>query len=119
MIGDDDWASFYDPDEFGCELQLVLGGDVREVPGMLGAPREPDQLRTGNRNQGGVRAKPGEIIAQVPRSELPSDWAKRQVFLDGKIYTAVEAIPIGRIRVGLVLIPYSEREKTHGEWLRG
>lgn len=118
MIGDDDWQSFFDPDEFGCELRLVLGGDVRDVPGMLGAPREPDQLRTGNRNQGGVRAKPGEIICQVPRSELPADWAKRQVFLDGNVYTAIEAIPIGRIRIGLVLIPYSERSEQHGEWLR-
>lgn len=118
MIGDDDWQSFFDPEEFGCELQMVLGADVRDVPGMLGAPREPDQLRTGNRNQGGVRAKPGEIICQVPRSDLPSDWAKRQVFLDGEIYTAIEALPIGRLRVGLVLIPYSERSETHGEWLR-
>lgn len=118
MIGDDDWRSFFDPEEFGCELQMVLGGDVREVPGMLGAPRSPDQLRTGNRNQGGVRAKPGETICQVPRSELPEDWPQRQVHLDGKIYTAVEVIPVGRIRVALVLVPYSEREKQHGRWLR-
>lgn len=118
MIGDDDWESFFDPDEFGCELRLVLGGDVREVPGMLGAPREPDYLRRSNKAKGGVRAKPGEIIVQVPVSELPADWPERQVHLDGKVYTAVESLPIGRIRVGLVLVPYSEREKAHGGWLR-
>lgn len=118
MIGDDDWASFFDPDEFGCELRMVLGGDVLEVPAMLGAPPELDRMRTGNKVQGGVRAKPGELIAQVPRSELPADWPDRQVHLDGKSYTAVEALPIGRIRVGLVLVPYSEREKQHGRWLR-
>lgn len=119
MIGDDDWESFFDPDEFGCELRLVRDGDVIELLGMLGAPSEPDRLRIGNKAQGGVRAKPGEIICQVPRSDLPSDWPKRQVFLDGKTYTAVEAIPIGRMRTGLVLVPYSERSETHGEWLRG
>ena len=69
MIGDDDWRSFFDPEEFGCELQMVLGGDVREVPGMLGAPRSPDQLRTGNRNQGGVRAKCVNEMAPLIRCQ--------------------------------------------------
>lgn len=118
MIGDDDWGSFFDPDEFGCEVRLVVGTDVIEIQGMLAAPPEPSHLRQGTRTQGGVRAKPLERVLQIANRDLPADWPDRRVELDIGHFTATEAIPIGRLRTGLVLVPYSQRTESHAGWLR-
>lgn len=118
MIGDDDWETFFDPDEFGCEVRLVVGADVIQTTGMLTAAGEPDRLRAGQSTQGGVRAKPGERLLQIATRDLPSDWPERRVELDIGLFSAVEAVPIGRLRTGLILVPHSERTTSHGQWLR-
>lgn len=118
MIGADDLDDFFDPDEFGCEVRLVVGDDVIEIRGMLRPAPQPTELRQGNRSQGGVRSKPGERELQIAAHDLPADWPDRRVELDQGHYTAVEVLPVGRVRVGLVLVPYSERTTEHVQWLR-
>lgn len=118
MIGDDDWASFYDPDEFGCEVALVGDADTLELLGRELAPPELDRLRQGERAQAGVRAKPGERVVEIPAKDLPADWPDRRVDVPSGSYTAVDVQTIGRLRVGLILVPYETRETTHGQWLR-
>lgn len=119
MIGDDDWASFYDPDEFGCSVSLVGDADTLSPPGRMLAKPELDRLRQGQRGgQTGPRVAVTERVLEIPASHLPDDWGQRRVELDIGTFTPVEILPIGHLRVGLVLVPFETRETTHAQWLR-
>ena len=117
MIGEDDLASFYDSDEFGCVAQLLEPGrEPRKVDGMIGAPPASGPMyRTGiDPGAANVRAKPRQMLLQIPSRELPEDWPATKVELDGRSYSITEAEPLGRLRTVLTLIPWGDRSAPAG-----
>lgn len=125
MIGDDDFDSFFDPDEFGCTVTLLeQGREARPVNGMWGQPAAQGRIqRSGNlKTSAQVVAKPNQRVLQVPNDEVPKDFASVKLVADDAEYSIVDSAPIGRLRTLLTLVPFGDREaraedeKSHG-WL--
>lgn len=112
MIGADDIDAFFDPDEFGCTAQLIEPGrEPRSVDGMIGAPQKSQPLYRSGRdfNAANIKGKPRQMILQIPTRDLPENWSKTLVVLDGISYSIAEAEPIGRLRTALTLTPPVDR----------
>ncbi|MDH1551003.1 hypothetical protein [Pseudomonas juntendi] len=122
MIGEDDFASFFDPDEFGVRVVLVEPGqDPRKVDGMLGAPEVTGRVyRTGidpGAAKTGVRLNRKHL--QLPRNEAPASKVGVKVIIDQVEYSIGDIEPLGRLRALLTLIPWGERDQQpeeRGKW---
>ena len=118
MIGDDDFASFFDPGEFGCTVQLLEPGrGPRSVDGMFGKPETSGGLFRAGLDPGAaqVRATPKQRHLQLPRGEVPAEWSTTKVVADGAIYSIADIAPLGRVRSLLTLVPVGDRSAAPGE----
>lgn len=125
MIGADDLQDFFDPEEFGCAVQLIERGQLpRSVNGMWGIPVAIGRMqRSGSPSTGStMRVKPGMDYLQLPNDEVPADYTTTKVVADDAEYSITEVAPLGRLRSLLTLVPYGDRaarledEKSNG-WL--
>lgn len=113
MIGDDDFESFFDPDEFGCTVQLIEPGKApRDVDGMFGKPGASGALyRTGiDPGAAQMKVKPLKEHLQLPTREVPVNWKTARVVSDGVSYSITDVEPLGRVRSVLTLIPFGDRD---------
>ena len=118
MIGADDFATFFDPDEFGCTVRLIEPGrPPRDVDGMFGKPETSGGIyRAGvDPNASTVRAAPKQRHLQLPRSEVPADWQSTKVVADDVTYSIADVAPLGRLRSLLTLTPFGDRTAAPGE----
>lgn len=122
MIGEDDFASFFDPDEFGVRVVLVEPGrSPRDVDGMLGVPEVTGRVyRTGiDPGAAKVGARLNRKHLQLPRSEAPASKVGVKVIIDQIEYSVGDIEPLGRLRSLLTLIPWGDREQQpeeRGKW---
>ncbi|MBF7051756.1 MAG: hypothetical protein ABGX76_04370 [Cobetia sp.] len=119
MIGDDDWDSFFDPDELGVLVELHVP-DQRPVTvgGMWSKPHGRETLRRAYTNGAGLRGEPDEKPLQIATRDLPDAWRETRVVVEGVAYAIGDVISLGRLRTDLLLTPWQERSDTHGSWLR-
>jgi hypothetical protein len=118
VIGADDLADLYDPDEFGCIVQLIEAGlEARDVNGMLGAPAKSGRLyRSGvDPNAANVRVKPNQRHLQIALADLPASAPGTKVVIDGVEYSIGNVEPLGRLRVLLTLVPFGDRDAPAGD----
>ena len=122
MIGDDDFASFFDPDEFGCTVQLIEPGrEPRKVDGMYGKPGATGALYRAGIDPGAaqVKVKPLKEHLQLGNRDVPINWKITKVVADGVEYSITDVEPVGRVRSVLTLIPFGDREAQpveRGKW---
>lgn len=122
MIGDDDFSSFFDPDEFGCVVQLIEPGqEPRNVAGMFGKPGATGALyRTGiDPGAAQMKVRPLKEHLQLPTREVPISWKATRVVSDGVTYSITDVEPLGRVRSVLTLIPFGDRDAQpaeRGKW---
>ncbi|WP_248769649.1 hypothetical protein [Pseudomonas sp. MWU12-2345] len=114
MIGDDDLASFFDPEEFGCTVKLVEDGrDDRDVNGMWGVPIGIGRMQRASalRSAAQLRASPDERLLQLPNADAPADrTAVKVIDEEGNAYSITEIVPHGRLQKLLTLIPHGSRK---------
>lgn len=114
MIGDDDFDSFFDPEEFGCTVTLIEPGrEARPVNGMWGVPLGIGRMQRANgvRAAAQVRATPDSRVLQLPNADAPVDYAAAKVIdEEGFEHSITEVVPHGRLRKLLTLIPYGNRQ---------
>lgn len=118
MIGDDDFDSFYDPDEFGCRVQLIEPGrEPRSVDGMYGKPGTTGSLYRAGIDPGAaqVKVKPLKTHLQLSNREVPVNWKTTKVVADGVEYSITDVEPFGRVRSVLTLIPFGDRDAQPAE----
>ena len=122
MIGDDDFSTFFDPDDFGSLVVLIEPGrDARQVAGMFGKPGQTGALYRAGIDPGAaqIKARPLKEHLQLPTREVPASWKVAKVVSDGVEYSITDVEPIGRLRSLLTLIPYGDREAQpveRGKW---
>lgn len=122
MIGDDDFASFFDPDEFGVRVRVIEPGrDPRDVDGMLGKPEVSGRIYRAGVDPGAAKtsAKLSRKYLQLPRAETPAGPVGTKVVIDRVEYAVTDIEPLGRVRSLLTLIPWAERENQpaeRGKW---
>ncbi len=117
MIGADDLDALYDPEEFGCTVQVIEPGqEPRPVNGMLGAPaRSGRQYRSGvDPNAANLRARPDQVLLQMATSAVPADRTAK-IIIDGAEYSVGNVEPLGRLRSLLTLVPYFNRTAPAGD----
>jgi len=117
VIGADDLDALYDPDEFGCTVQVIEPGrEARQVNGMLGAPaRSGRQYRSGmDPNAANLRVRPDQVLLQMATSAVPQDRTAK-IVVDGVEYSVGSVEPLGRLRSLLTLVPYGNRAAPAGE----
>lgn len=123
MIGDDDVATFFDPDEFGVEVTIIEPGlEPREVAGMWGDPASPETLRRLNSNgAGGLSVGPGSSALQLFNRDAPAQRRTAMIVVDGVQYSIAAHKPLGRLRTLFTLVAYGDRtarqDQTDGRWL--
>lgn len=123
MIGADDLASFFDPEEFGCEVLIVgLAGSCK-VNGMWGDPAAFGRLQRPGVPNGAaqVEVRLDEKVLQLPNEDVPQDWANCRVVDGGVEFSITRVAPHGRLRSLLTLVPYGDRkgraQEVSGGWL--
>lgn len=122
MIGEDDFSTFFDPDDFGSIVQLIEQGQAaRNVAGMFGNPAASGGMYRGGVDPGtaNVRAKPLQEHFQLANREVPASWKTAKVVSNGTEYSIVAAEPLGRLRTLLTLVPYGDRNAApaeQGKW---
>jgi hypothetical protein len=117
VIGADDLDALYDPDEFGCTVQVIEPGrEARTVNGMLGAPaRSGRQYRSGvDPNAANLRVKGDQVLLQMATPAVPQDRTAK-IVVDGVEYSVGNVEPLGRLRSLLTLVPYGNRAAPAGE----
>lgn len=118
MIGDDDFATFFDPDDFGCRVQLIEPGrEPRSVAGMYGKPGATGALYRAGIDPGAAQAKvkPLKQHLQLSNREVPVNWKATKVVADGAEYSITDVEPVGRVRSVLTLIPFGDRDAQPAE----
>lgn len=119
MIGADDLADLYDPDEFGCELQLVeQGQQARPCRGMWSQPAKGGRLyRTGiDPNGANLRTRADQRHLQIANADMPASWKPpTKVVADGAEWSITAAEPLGRLRTLLTLVPWGDRDAPAGD----
>lgn len=122
MIGADDLADFFDPDEFGCTAQLIEPGKAPvAVVGMFGKPEKSGGLYRGGIDPGAaqIRGKGIQEHLQLATSQVPAAWKTAKVVSGGIEYSITAVEPLGRVRSVLTLIPYGDRAVApaeRGKW---
>jgi len=118
MIGDDDFATFFDPEEFGELAQFIDPGvEPRDVAGIRGAPSKSGGIYRGGIDPGAanVRAVPLQEHFQISNRELPPKWKETKVIFRGAQWSIVNVEPLGRVRTLLTLVPFGDRAAPPGE----
>jgi len=92
MIGADDLASFFDPEEFGCEVLIVGPAGSCKVNGMWGDPAAFGRLqRPGVPNHAAqTDVRMAEQVLQLPNEDVPQDWTQCRV-VDGGVGLLLDA----------------------------
>lgn len=122
MIGDDDFASFFNPDEFGVRVRLIEPGrDARDVDGMLGKPETTGRVYRAGVDPGAAKtnSRLDRKFLQLPRGETPVEKVGTKVVIDRHEYAVTDIEPLGRVRSLLTLIPWGDREEQpveRGKW---
>lgn len=121
MIGEDDLAAFFDPDEFGLRLVLIEGGKpAREVLGMKNPrDRSGPLYRSGiDPNAANLRVRPDQVKVQVATSDVPALYRAQRIELEGATWSIANVEPLGRIRSLMTLVPHGARESKpeRGTW---
>ncbi|RMO79773.1 hypothetical protein ALQ33_200030 [Pseudomonas syringae pv. philadelphi] len=118
MIGDDDFETFFDPDEFGEKAQIIEPGAApRDVVGIPGKPAGSDGIYRGgiDPNAANLRAVPLQQNIQIPARDLPKEWKLVKVQYRGSLWSIGNVEPLGRLRKLLTLVPYGDRAAPAGE----
>ncbi|EKT4458353.1 hypothetical protein G7007_18820 [Pseudomonas entomophila] len=118
MIGDDDFETFFDPDEFGAVVVLVEPGQQpRDLAGMFGKPAPEASLYRGGIDPGAanVRGRAAQEHFHIATRQLPANWRTAKVLVDGAEFSIANAQPFGRLRTVLTLVPYGDRAAPAGE----
>lgn len=118
MIGADDLADLYDPDEFGARVQILEQGlPARWANGMEGDPVKSGRMyRSGiDPNASTLRVKLDQVKFQMARADAPASWKTAKVVLHQVEYSITALEPLGRLRVLLTLIPFGDRAAAPGE----
>lgn len=114
MIGDDDFDSFFDADEFGCIVTLIEPGrEARPVNGMWGVPAAMGRMQRANgvRAAAQIRATPDSRVLQLPNADAPVDYQLAKVVdEEGVEHSITEIVAHGRLRKLLTLVPYGSRQ---------
>ena len=123
MIGDDDLASFFDPEEFGCEVLIVGPVGSCKVNGMWGDPAAFGRLQRPGvpNNAAQVEVRMAEQVLQLPNEDVPQDWTQCRVVDGGVEFSITRVAPHGRLRSLLTLVPCGDRkgraQEVSGGWL--
>lgn len=123
MIGADDLASFFDPEEFGCEVLIVGPAGSCKVNGMWGDPAAFGRLQRPGVPNGAaqVEVRMAEKVLQLPNEDVPQDWSQCRVVDGGVEFSITRVAPHGRLRSLLTVVPYGDRkaraEEVGGGWL--
>ena len=125
MIGMDDRAALFDPDEFGVEVAIEEPGNpARVVCGMWSAPAGADTLHRANTGatSGGVRVAASVSHLQLFNEDVPRDWRNACVIAGDKRYSITALEPVGRLRTACTLTDWGDRQQAaqggkRGEWL--
>lgn len=124
MVGDDDLASFFDPEEFGCRVLIIDAGDSRYVLGMWGDPAAFGRMQRPGTDKGAaqLRIQPNQKVLQLPNEDVPVAWSSAMVIEGDAQFSIVSVEPHGRLRSLLTLVPYGDRaarlkDKAQSGWL--
>lgn len=117
MIGADDLASFFDPEEFGCEVLIVGPAGTRPVNGMWGEPAAFGRMqRPGNPKEAAqVDVRLAQQVLQLPNEDVPADWEECRVVDGGVEFSITKVAPHGRLRSLLTLVPAGNRKARSAE----
>ncbi|RXU06995.1 MULTISPECIES: hypothetical protein [Pseudomonas syringae group] len=123
MIGDDDFESFYDPDEFGGVVTVHEQGKApRDVPGIFGKPVARGGVFRAGIDPGAaqVRAAPDQLQFQMANSSVPKPFLSVKVVANGKAYLIADVEPLGRFRSLVTMTPDGGRAGSDsgelGKW---
>ena len=121
MIGEDDLEAFFDPDEFGLRLVLIVDGQApREILGMQNPrDRSGPLYRSGiDPNAANLRVRPDQVKVQVATRDVPELYRAQRIELDGAAWSIANVEPLGRIRSLMTLVPYGARQSKpeRGTW---
>lgn len=121
MIGEDDLEAFFDPDEFGLRLVLIVDGQApREILGMQNPrDRSGPLYRSGiDPNAANLRVRPDQVKVQVATSDVPELYRAQRIEVAGVAWSIANVEPLGRIRSLMTLVPYGARESKpeRGKW---
>lgn len=111
MIGADDLASFFDPEEFGCRVLIITGAGQVEALGMWGDPAAFGRLQRPSVDKGAaqISVRAAEQVLQLPNEDVPRDWQSARIVEGGVEWACVKVAPCGRLRSLLTLVPYADR----------
>lgn len=112
MIGEDDFESFYDPDEFGGVVTVhEVGKEPRDVAGIFGAPAARGGVYRAGIDPGAaqVRATPDQVQFQMANGSVPRPFLSVRVMVKGKAYVIADVEPIGRFRSLVTMTPDGSR----------
>ena len=120
MIGDDDFASFYDPDEFGDVVTIQESGKApRTVAGIFGAPKARGGVYRAGIDPGAaqVRAAPDQVQFQMANPDVPRPYQGVEVTVKGRTYIIADVEPLGRARSLVTMTPAGTRVGAPSEGL--
>ena len=117
MIGDDDFDTFYDPDDFGTEARLI-GDDERTVCGLLLKGGKFNKLWRDPGGKGGIKAQQTSLRFQLPSMQVPVDYQDYVLRVEGADYSITDVEPAGTGRSELVLVPFKARSSGSSNWLK-
>lgn len=112
MIGADDIASFFDPEEFGCRVLIITDDGQVEALGMWGDPAAFGRLQRPSVDKGAaqISVRAAEQVLQLPNEDVPADWSSARIVVEpGAEWACVKVVPHGRLRSLLTLVPYADR----------
>lgn len=112
MIGADDLADFFDPDEFGTVIVMTEPGQPpRDVAGIIGTPLARGSIFRAGIDPGAaqVRVLPDQVQVQVANKDVPRPYQGVKVEVSGRSYIIAETAPIGRLRTLLTMTPDGQR----------
>lgn len=122
MIGEDDLADFFDPEEFGQWLTVLEPGHpVRRVLCLEAEPQKSGKVyRSGSDPSAAtLRGTPAQTKVQVANGDMPAVTQGVRVQLGGRDYAIAHVEPRGRLLHLLTLVPFgsvAEDPPERGKW---
>ncbi|MCH9690995.1 MAG: hypothetical protein K0U59_02845 [Gammaproteobacteria bacterium] len=114
-----DFETFYDPEAFGTEAELIGANSTHRVIGLLLEGGKPNRLWREPGGQGGIKVVPSGDRFQLPARDAPKNHQDYLLRIAGVDYNITEVTPSAAGIAELVLVPYKKRGPQHGGWLRG